>query len=72
MDDENKNFDHTVPENEMQELETPAKTSEQKPGQTAPGDRNEKANNLKALAENASIVSYGFIGDLKTNGHNSL
>ena len=40
MDDENKNFDHTVPENEMQELETPAKTSEQKPGQTASGDEN--------------------------------
>lgn len=72
MDDENKNFDHTVPENEMQELETPAKTSGEKPAQNASGDRNEKANNLKALAENASIVSYGFIGDLKTNGHNSL
>ncbi|MBP3809576.1 MAG: hypothetical protein ILA15_02490 [Clostridiales bacterium] len=59
MDDENKNFDSTVPAGEKQ-------------NQASAETRNEKANNLKELAENASIVSYGFVGDLKAKGHNSL
>ena len=59
MDDENKNFDSTVPEGEKQ-------------NQASAETRNEKANNLKELAENASIVAYGFVGDLKAKGHNSL
>ena len=59
MDEENKNFDSTVPEGEKQ-------------NQASAETRNEKANNLKELAENASIVAYGFVGDLKAKGHNSL
>lgn len=59
MDDENKNFDSTVPAGEKQ-------------NQASAETRNEKANNLKELAENASIVAYGFVGDLKAKGHNSL
>lgn len=59
MDEENKNFDSTVPAGEKQ-------------NQASAETRNEKANNLKELAENASIVSYGFVGDLKAKGHNSL
>jgi len=59
MDEENKNFDSTVPAGEKQ-------------NQASAETRNEKANNLKELAENASIVAYGFVGDLKAKGHNSL
>ena len=59
MDEENKNFDSTVPAGEKQ-------------NQASAETRNEKANNLKELAENASIVTYGFVGDLKAKGHNSL
>ena len=59
MDEENKNFDSTVPAGEKQ-------------NQASSETRSEKANNLKELAENASIVAYGFVGDLKAKGHNSL
>lgn len=59
MDEENKNFDSTVPAGEKQ-------------NQASAETRNEKANNLKELAENASVVAYGFVGDLKAKGHNSL
>ena len=59
MDEEHKNFDSTVPAGEKQ-------------NQASSETRSEKANNLKELAENASIVAYGFVGDLKAKGHNSL
>ncbi len=65
MEDENNNFDSSVPE--VEEIAREAASQGSKNEKT-----NEKANNLKELADNASVVSYGFIGDLKSKGHNSL
>ena len=65
MEEENNNFDSSVPE--VEEIAREAASQGSKNEKT-----NEKANNLKELADNASVVSYGFIGDLKSKGHNSL
>ncbi len=56
MEEENKTFDNSVPE----------------PSKEAVKTNEEKREELKNLALGAAVASYGYIKDLKANGHNSL
>jgi len=72
MNEEDKNFDSQVtnPDDPIREPEKIPPVKE--PDKPAASGGETKKKELKDLAEAASVVSYGYIKDLKMMGHNSL